>query len=707
MTNIENGAFSGCTGLTSITIPNSVTSIGNSPFSRCSSLASIKVESGNAYYDSRNDCNAIISKKDNILISGCKNTIIPNDITSIDGAFYGCIGLTSITIPNSVTNIGNNAFSDCSGLTSVIIPKSVTDIGSGAFSGCTGLISIDIPNSVTSIGSSAFLSCSGLTSIDIPNSVTSIGGSAFAYCSGLTSIDIPNSVTSIGGFAFAKCIGLKSIIIPNSITSIERETFWDCKSLTSITIPNSVTNIGFHAFMNCSSNLSSIKVEKGNAYYDSRDNCNAIISKKDNMLILGCKNSIVPNNVTSIGESAFVDCKGLTSLIIPTSVTTIGSAAFYGCKSLSSIKIPNSVTTIGPLAFSYCKSLFSITIPNSVTSIGSMAFYYCTNLKKATIEVNDDLTIADEIFSSSDLEELIINGETIPKYVNISFANGLYGITTLYVPSSIYEECRATSPWSRFSNIVEIFDEPIPIVNEPINLTDGKTFINVKEHDRQEISYTRVFDTTSWQSLYIPFSMSYDDWNNDFDIAYINGIHQYDINDDGAIDKTIMDVIKIKSGFLIPNTPYLIRAKTTGEKTFKVNNATLYKTEENSIDCRTTIAEYTFIGTYNTIPASTLIDNNYYAMDGGSLVITDGTSDLNPFRWYMKIDSRSPMYNLSNGAKIITINVIGEDEVTTGVEELQFANDKSFIYDLNGRKVSDSSLKPGIYIWNGKKTVVK
>jgi hypothetical protein len=200
--------------------------------------------------------------------------------------------------------------------------------------------------------------------------------------------------------------------------------------------------------------------------------------------------------------------------------------------------------------------------------------------------------------------------------------------------------------------------------------------------------------------------MSYENWKNDFDIAYINGIRQYDMNDDGAIDETIMDVIKIKSGSLIPNTPYLIRAKATGEKTITVNNATLYKAEENSIDCRTTIAEYTFTGTYSTIPASTLIANNYYAMGDGSLVITDGTSDLKPYRWYMKIDARSPMYNVSLDAKTITINVIGDEE-TTGVSQLQITNDELSIYDLNGRRVKEKSLKPGIYVKNGKKVIIK
>ena len=183
---------------------------------------------------------------------------------------------------------------------------------------------------VKSIGSSAFSNCSGLTSITIPNSVTSIGSYAFSGCSGLTSITIPNSVTSIGSSAFSGCSGLTSITIPNSVTSIGSYAFSGCSGLTSITIPNSVTSIGNYAFRSCSG-LISIKVEDGNPKYDSRNNCNAIIQKSNNSLIVGCKNTVIPNSVTNIGEYAFSECYGLTSITIPNSVTSIGSFAFSWC----------------------------------------------------------------------------------------------------------------------------------------------------------------------------------------------------------------------------------------------------------------------------------------------------------------------------------------------------------------------------------------
>ena len=335
-------------------------------------------------------------------------------VTSIGKeAFDNCKGLTSVVIGDGVTSIGSYAFQNCTGLTSITIPNSVKSIGWCAFYNCSEFESIKvksgnsvydsrdscnaiietatnelivgcqntiIPSSVTSIGRYAFYNCTGLTSITIPNSVTSIGYAAFDDCTGLTSVVIGNGVTSIGWYAFDGCKGLTSITIPNSVTSIEHDAFAYCTGLTSITIPNSVTSIESGAFSGCTG-LTNVTVETGNTKYNSRDNCNAIIETQTNTLIAGCQNTIIPNSVTSIGESAFFGCTGLTSITIPNSVTSIGERAFWGCSGLTSITIPNSVTSIGKLAFYFCRGLTSITIPNSVTSIGEDAFCGCTGLK--------------------------------------------------------------------------------------------------------------------------------------------------------------------------------------------------------------------------------------------------------------------------------------------------------------------------------------
>ena len=169
-----------------------------------------------------------------------------------DHAFYGCTGLTSLTIPSSVTSIGDYAFYECCGLTSLTIPSSVTSIGREAFYCCCGLTSLSIPSSVTSIGYRAFFRCTGLTSLSIPSSITSIGVYAFSNCTGLTSLSIPSSVTSIGANAFSNCSGLTSLTIPSSVTSIGYSAFQGCSGLTSLSIPSSVTSIGDYAFEGCS-----------------------------------------------------------------------------------------------------------------------------------------------------------------------------------------------------------------------------------------------------------------------------------------------------------------------------------------------------------------------------------------------------------------------------------------------------------------------
>ena len=374
VTSIGNNAFSGCAKLTSLNIPNSVSRIGDGAFSACTRLTRITVDSHNHVYHSIRNC--LIETETNMLHTGCQNSTIPSNVTSIgNDAFCGCTGLTSIDIPNSVKRIGDGAFGDCSSLTSITIPNSVTSIESGAFAGCTGLTSITIPNSVKRIEFLAFAECTGLTSITIPNSVTSIEEGAFYECTGLTSITISNSVTSIEEGTFYGCTSLTSITIPNSVKSIENWAFAECTSLTSITIPNSVESIGngasdrFTRFLMLSTICSSSIFTTRGAFRG----CTGLTS------------ITIPNSVKSIGKGSFIDCIGLTRVTIPDSVTSIEENIFYGCEGLTSITLPNSVKSIGNCAFAGCTSLTSITIPNSVTSIEDSAFAGCTGLTSITL----------------------------------------------------------------------------------------------------------------------------------------------------------------------------------------------------------------------------------------------------------------------------------------------------------------------------------
>jgi len=352
-----------------------------------------------------------------------QQAVIDNGLTSIgDGAFYGCSGLTSITIPAGVTSIGEYAFAECVGLTSITIPAGVTSISHGSFLDCSSITSITIPAGVTSIGDYAFYGCSGLTTVTIPDGVTSIGDYAFEECSGLMSITIPDGVTSIGNEAFGQCASLgisslspwltpdmyskissyqiylnnvkiqeitraeipddistiranafngftylTSVTFPDGLTSIGESAFYDCSGLTSITIPDGVTSIDGYTFSGCSG-LTSIIIPAGLTSigdYAFR-NCTGLTS------------ITIPGGVTSIGVRAFSGCSGLTSITIPDGVSSIGDYAFYGCSGLSSIAIPNGVTSIGNYVFNGCSGLTSITFPDGVTSIGNYAFRNCT-----------------------------------------------------------------------------------------------------------------------------------------------------------------------------------------------------------------------------------------------------------------------------------------------------------------------------------------
>ena len=436
VTSIGEWAFSYCSSLASISIPNSVTSIGEEAFYKCSSLTSIT---------------------------------IPNSVTSIgDYTFYFCSSLRSIIISNNVTSIGNFAFYDCDALTSITIPNSVTSIGNFAFSGCKDLTSITIPNSVTYIGEGAFKECS-LSSIDveannqnyasfdgvlykkdittliccprskrsitIPNSVIYIEDYAFYSCSSLRSIIISNNVTSIGNFAFYDCDALTSITIPNSVTSIGNWAFSNCKALTSISIGNSVTSIGNYAFNNTLwlNNQRYGCVYIDNYLYTYKGNMpeNTHIDIKEGTTIIcdgtffDCKaltSITIPNSVTSIGEEAFYKCSSLTSITIPNSVTSIGGSAFYFCSSLRSIIISNNVTSIGDYAFSGCKDLTSITIPNSVTSIGNFAFASCKTLTSITIP-NSVTSIGNYAFSSCKALTSISIGNSVTSIGDYAFYN--------------------------------------------------------------------------------------------------------------------------------------------------------------------------------------------------------------------------------------------------------------------------------------------
>lgn len=402
----------------------------------------------------------------NQAFEGCKSLssiTIPDTITHIgERAFFQCESLNSITITKSVLNIGIYAFSFCKSLVSIEtspeneyyestdgvlyskdmklliryppnkqevkfnIPDSVTEIGIDAFGNCILLTSVEMPESITEIGNYSFNGCKSLISITIPESVTVIGSSSFEECESLTSITIPESVTEIGDYAFSKCQSLKNISLPNSITTIEYDLFSNCYSLDTIIIPNSIVNIGENAF----------------GY------CNSLIS------------ITIPDSVTEIGDDAFSYCKSLISIDLPNYITTI-PAGLLENTSIRFIKIPDSVVEIGKSAFYNCESLRTIEIPNSVKTIGNLelfsewygTFERCISLERIVIPESMELIGHNTFKDCKSLKEIVFLG-TI-EYICYDIFEACDSLKTIYVPSM-----------EMYNRMMEIVDSSVDIIIE-------------------------------------------------------------------------------------------------------------------------------------------------------------------------------------------------------------------------------------------------
>lgn len=416
--------------------------------------------------------------------SGLTSVSIPNTVETIEyRAFIGCTGLTSVTIPHSVTSMDVGAFSGCTGLTSVTLSESLTSISERAFSGCTGLTSVTLSESLTSIGKSAF-SSTGLTSVIIPDSVKKIEAGAFSYCKSLASVTFGNTVQEIGKEAFSECKSLTSITIPNSVTTIGDKAFYFCNNMTWAIIGKSVTAMGYDTFKFCHSLIkiaypSTIGCPE-NTYsvavaYPAED-----VITEDGFVYGPDKKTLyfapyylegeytIPSTVTEIGQRAFTICESLTSVKIPDSVKSIGDNAFENCTGLNSVTIGNSVNKIGKSAFYECSNLTSVIIPNSVKSIDDNAFENCTGLTSVTLG-NSVTEFGMNIFKScSSLKSLIVTN-MIPATITKETFREHYASTELSVPEDVAMEYILTL-WSLFDNIRIVDSEKILKTFETGNL---------------------------------------------------------------------------------------------------------------------------------------------------------------------------------------------------------------------------------------------
>ena len=318
--------FSCNSNIIKVVIENGITRIGNGSFNFCTSLLSIE---------------------------------LPESLLSIGkNSFDSCYSISNLEIPNSVKNIEDCSFESCSGINSIIFGKNIEVIGKSSFENCRGLESIELPSGLTEIGERAFNDCPNLTNIKLPDKLTKIGVSAFVdtgyYCN---ADNWENDVLYIGNHLIRANSSVSGLYTVKDGTKVIADwAFYRCQELTDIEIPKSVSSVYGNSFYNCC-NIESIKVENGNTVYDSRHNCNAIIKTSDNELVFGCKNTIIPNDINSIGNQAFKYCRGLTEVSVPDSVTSIGEFSFESCEYLQSVTLSKNVISIFYGAFIGCMNL--------------------------------------------------------------------------------------------------------------------------------------------------------------------------------------------------------------------------------------------------------------------------------------------------------------------------------------------------------------
>ena len=480
VTKIGESAFYGCWDVTSITLPSSIKEIGNFAFEDCQ-IESINLPAGlkkigNCAFRNVNlqsiDIPSSVTEMGSAVFLDCFYDIELNitDLKawcniSFEGTLRGIMKLflngkevTHLVIPDGVKEVKACSFGEFVNIESVEIPQGVEKIGDYAFYADYELTSITIPKSVTSIGEYAFWYCEKLSSLTIPSSVKEIGGNAFWNCSGISDLVLPEGVEKIGENAFVGS-GVTTVKLPNSLKKVGDYAFQSCTHLLSVTIPKGLTEIGYEAFTY--SQMNAIVVDPANSVYDSRNNCNALIETATNTLLAGCKNTVIPNTVTAIGDGAFGHCP-FNSIKIPNSVKSIGMSAFAGCMNLKSIMIPESVQKIDRAAFYECQNLLAISIPEGISVIEESLCFNCLSLETVILPSTTTEVWAGSLGGES-VKDVYCYAMNPPEEKNGSMLpsipddhGGLCIPATLHVPAVAMDNYKASDVWGMFEKIVPL-----------------------------------------------------------------------------------------------------------------------------------------------------------------------------------------------------------------------------------------------------------
>ena len=421
-------------------------------------------------------------------------------------------------------------------------------------------------------------------------------------------------------------------------------------------------------------------------------------------------------SVTSVDAFAFSDCTELTSVTLPSSITVIGWGAFSGCSNLKNVTLGTNVSLIAPEAFSGCTALASIKSQNDAAP----SIYHASTVdgvnhtadifvQSSAISNYQQAYIWKDFSNIKDVHESVIeldlyDGTGYIKTVEGDFETAKELLATAAKNSFVFTSKEVSSTDELPANVVAV-DANGDYVAKEINLTDAIAFHCPADIKADKVTYTRNFKTTKSQALYLPYEISVSDLTEIGRVSYINNVHQYDDNDDGEIDRTTIEFLSKKSGFLKANTPYIVNAKSVGETTITSNNVTIKETAEDGwIDCMSTTYRYVLTGCYQT---TEMYYAGHYGMstEGGFVKAKSASTKLSPFRFYLDIIERSGEGSVNNAPKNIQIVIDGIDDAT-GIEVINTTpqTDNNY-YDLHGRRVTNPTA--GIYIHNGKKIQIK